>query len=76
MSEPDELSRMAARLEMLRRSGDYRAWDKLRRLEIVVSCCPRSPLIEVMGTDPPCALVAQATVSESAMTKFVEGEPR
>jgi hypothetical protein len=77
MSEPDELSRMAVRLEMLRRSGEHGAWAKLRRLAIVALCCKEDdPLIEVMDTDPPCVFVAQAAISEKAITEFVDDEPR
>jgi hypothetical protein len=55
-SQPEEW-RVLIELEQLRR--DHRAWAMLRRLVIVAPCCPRSPLIEVMDTDPPCVLVRQ-----------------
>ena len=56
MSSLDEV---AARLEVLRGSGDHKAWAKLRRVMIVAPCCKSEPLIEVMATDPPVLLVAQ-----------------
>jgi hypothetical protein len=77
MSQSDELSRIAVRLDDLHRSGDHEAWAKLRRLAIIALCCKEDdPLIEVMDTDPPCVFVGQATVSESAITKFINDEPR
>lgn len=59
MSEPDEYSRVLAQLEMLRRCGDRGMWANMRRLAIAAPCCPGSPLVEVMDTDPPCVLVRQ-----------------
>lgn len=76
MTGNDGLSAMAGQLETLRACGDHRAWDALRRLTVVAECCTRSPLLEVMGTDPPCVCLGQATVSERAATTFAGDGPR
>lgn len=66
MSEPDDYLPILAQLERLRRSGDRRAWAKMRRLVIAAPCCAGSPLIEVMDTTPPCVMVRQVTYGHTA----------
>jgi hypothetical protein len=82
-AQPEELQRVLIQLEQLRNAdanlyGRGRPnWEAARRLAITAECCQdRHPLVEVMNTDPPCVLVGQVTVSESAVTKFVNDEPR
>ena len=75
-SQPEELRRALTDIEHLRRSGPE-DWLKARRLAIFAHCCQdREPLIEVMNTDPRSVLVGQTTVSQTAITKFVDDEPR
>ncbi len=59
MSEPDELSKMADRLDELLKTGNRQAWATLRRLRIVAPCCPRFTLVEVLSTTPECVRVRQ-----------------
>jgi hypothetical protein len=54
-AQHEELQRIMIQLTQL--WIDRRAWAKLRRLVIFAPCCKRSPLLEVMDTDPPSVLV-------------------
>jgi hypothetical protein len=67
---------MAVQLATLRRLGGHEAWAKLRRLAIVAPCCKEESLIEVMDTEPRCVLLPPVAVSQNAMTRLTDGEPR
>lgn len=80
-AQPEALRRVLIHLESLRNAdatlhGERPNWLAERRLAVYANCCrDRMPLVEVMNTDPPCVLLAQASVSQSAVERSSEDNP-